>query len=427
VTFALVLVALALIGTPLFAIIVSSALLGFRAEEVDLQVVAIEIYRLAEMPILLAIPLFTFAGYLLGESNAPHRLVRLTNALLGWLDGGLAIVALVACALFTAFTGASGVTIVALGALLYPALREANYPDRFSLGLVTTSGSLGLLFAPALPLILYGIVAQQMNVEPPVRIEDLFAAGLIPGLMMVVMLSAYAMWKVRGQTKTRERFTWHEAFGAIRESGWEIPLPIVVLGGIYSGAFALSEAAAVTAVYALVVEVGIRREIPLAKLPGVMRESMVLVGAIMIILGVSLASTNYLIDTEVPSRLFELVRGQVDNPLVFLILLNVFLLSLGMILDIFSAIVIMVPIILPIAIGYGIHPVHLGIIFLANMQIGYITPPVGMNLFISSHRFDRPVIEVYRATIPFFFILLISVLLITYVPAISLFLVPDTP
>jgi C4-dicarboxylate transporter DctM subunit len=422
---AIVLIVLALIGAPLFAIIVSSALLGFRAEEVDLQVITIEIYRLAEMPILLAIPLFTFAGYLLGESNAPHRLVRLTNALLGWLDGGLAIVALVACALFTAFTGASGVTIVALGALLYPALREANYPDRFSLGLVTTSGSLGLLFAPALPLILYGVVAQQMNVDPPVRIEDLFAGGLVPGLMMVAMLSAYAMWKVRGRTKSHERFSWHEAFGAIREVGWEIPLPIVVLGGIYSGAFALSEAAAVTAIYVLVVEVGIRREIPLAKLPEVMRESMVLVGAIMIILGVSLASTNYLIDTEVPARLFELVRARVDSAFVFLILLNVFLLSLGMILDIFSAIVIMVPIILPIAIGYGIHPVHLGIIFLANMQIGYITPPVGMNLFISSHRFERPVIEVYRSTIPFFIILLISVLLITYVPAISLMLVPD--
>jgi len=270
-------------------------------------------------------------------------------------------------------------------------------------------------------------VAQQMNVDPPVRIEDLFAAGAIPGLMMIVMLSAYAMWKVRGRTRSREPFTWREAFAAIRESGWEIPLPIVVLGGIYSGAFALSEAAAVTAIYALIVEVGIRREIPLAKLPGVMRESMVLVGAIMIILGVSLASTNYLIDTEVPSRLFDLVRAQVDSPFVFLILLNVFLLSLGMILDIFSAIVIMVPIILPIAIGYGIHPVHLGIIFLANMQIGYITPPVGMNLFISSHRFDRPVLEVYRATIPFFIILLISVLLITYVPAISLLLVPDAP
>jgi tripartite ATP-independent transporter DctM subunit len=423
----IILIMLALVGAPLFAIIVTSAMFGFRAEEVDLQVITIEIYRLAEMPILLAIPLFTFAGYLLGESNAPHRLVRVTNALLGWLDGGLAIVALAACALFTAFTGASGVTIVALGALLYPALREANYPERFSLGLVTTSGSLGLLFAPALPLILYGVVAQQMNVDPPVRIEDLFAAGLIPGLMMVVMLSAYAMWKVRGRTKSREPFTWHEAFAAIREAGWEIPLPIVVLGGIYSGTFALSEAAAVTAIYVLVVEVGIRREISLSKLPGVMRESMVLVGAIMIILGVSLASTNYLIDTEVPSRLFELIRGKVDSPFVFLILLNLFLLSLGMILDIFSAIVIMVPIILPIAIGYGIHPVHLGIIFLANMQIGYITPPVGMNLFIASHRFERPVIEVYRATIPFFIILLISVLLITYVPAISLLLVSDAP
>jgi len=420
---ALVLIVLALFGAPLFAIIVSAAMLGFRAEEVDLQVIAIEIYRLAEMPILLAIPLFTFAGYLLGESQAPHRLVRLTNALLDWLDGGLAIVALVACALFTAFTGASGVTIVALGALLYPALREAGYPDRFSLGLVTTAGSLGLLFAPALPLILYGVVAQQMNVQPPVRIEDLFAAGLVPGMIMVILLSAYAMWKVRGRTKSRQAFDWREAIGAIREAGWEIPLPIMVLGGIYSGAFAISEAAAVTAIYVLVVEVGIRREISLADLPGVMRESMVLVGAIMIILGVSLASTNYLIDTEVPARLFDLIRAQVDSKLVFLILLNVFLLALGMILDIFSAIVIMVPIILPIALGYGVHPVHLGIIFLANMQIGYITPPVGMNLFIASHRFDRPVIEVYRATIPFFLILLFSVLLITYVPEISLFLV----
>ncbi|MBW2390780.1 MAG: TRAP transporter large permease subunit, partial [Deltaproteobacteria bacterium] len=336
---ALVLVVLALLGAPLFAIIVSAALLGFRAEEVDLQVVTIEIYRLAEMPILLAIPLFTFAGYLLGESNAPHRLVRLTNALLDWLDGGLAIVALAACALFTAFTGASGVTIVALGALLYPALRESGYPDRFSLGLVTTAGSLGLLFAPALPLILYGVVAQQMDVEPPVRIEDLFAAGLLPGLMMVVLLSAYAMWKVRGRTKSRTAFSWREAFGAIREAGWEIPLPIVVLGGIYSGAFAISEAAAVTAIYVLIVEVGIRREIPITKLPGVMRESMVLVGAIMIILGVSLASTNYLIDTEVPARLFDLVRAQIDSRFVFLILLNIFLLGLGMILDIFSAIV----------------------------------------------------------------------------------------
>lgn len=413
----------ALAGAPLFAVIAASAMLGFAREDVDLSVVAIEIYRLAEMPVLLAIPLFTFAGYLLGESQAPGRLVRLTHALLGWLSGGLAIVSLAACALFTAFTGASGVTIVALGALLYPALKEAHYPERFSLGLITTSGSLGLLFAPALPLILYGVVAQQMNLDPPVKIDDLFAAGLLPGLLMVVLLSLYSIWKVRGEVRTSSGFSFAEAGRALRESAWEIPLPLVVLGGIYSGYFALSEAAAVTALYVLIVEVGIRREIPLKKLPAVMRESMVLVGAILIILGVSLASTNYLIDAEVPTQLFELIRERIQSKLTFLILLNIFLLVLGMMLDIFSALVIVVPIILPIAIGYGIHPVHLGIIFLANMQIGYITPPVGMNLFISSYRFDRSVLDVYRATVPFFLILLFAVLVITYWPALSLFLV----
>ena len=413
----------ALAGAPLFAVIAASAMLGFSRDEVDLSVVAIEIYRLAEMPVLLAIPLFTFAGYLLGESQAPGRLVRLTHALLGWLSGGLAIVSLAACALFTAFTGASGVTIVALGALLYPALKEAHYPERFSLGLITTSGSLGLLFAPALPLILYGVVAQQMNLDPPVRIDDLFAAGLLPGLLMVVLLSLYSIWRARGEVQTTGSFSFAEAARALRESAWEIPLPLVVLGGIYSGFFALSEAAAVTALYVLIVEVGIRREIPLRKLPSVMRESMVLVGAILIILGVSLASTNYLIDAEVPTQLFDLIREKIQSKLTFLILLNVFLLILGMMLDIFSALVIVVPIILPIAIGYGIHPVHLGIIFLANMQIGYITPPVGMNLFISSYRFNRSVLDVYRATVPFFLILLFAVLVITYWPALSLFLV----
>lgn len=420
--FTLLFFLLALAGAPLFAVIAASALMGFHSEEVDLSVVAIEIYRLAEMPVLLAIPLFTFAGYLLGESGTPHRLVRLTRALLGWLRGGLAIVSLAACALFTAFTGASGVTIVALGALLYPALLEARYPERFSLGLITTSGSLGLLFAPALPLILYGVVAQQMNLDQPVKIDDLFAAGVLPGLLMVVLLSGYAMWVRRGQSEGGS-LSAGEAWGAIKDAGWEIPLPFVVLGGIYSGTFALSEAAAVTAFYVLVVMVGIRREIPLREMPRIVRESMVLVGAIIIILGVSLASTNYLIDTEVPTRLFEAIRAQIDSRLTFLILLNIFLLVLGMMLDIFSALVIVVPIILPIAIGYGIDPVHLGIIFLANMQIGYITPPVGMNLFIASYRFDRSVIDVYRATIPFFVILFISVLIITYWPALSLTLV----
>ncbi len=418
----LLLLGVALLGAPLFAVIAAGALLGFYREGVDLSVVAIEIYRLAEMPVLLAIPLFTFAGYILGDSQAPQRLVRLTQALLGWLPGGLAMVALVACALFTAFTGASGVTIVALGSLLYPALREAGYPERFSLGLITTSGSLGLLFAPSLPLILYGVVVQQLGIGTPVRIDDLFLAGILPGLLMLTLLSGWSAWSGRTLKRPPRAFSRGATAAAVRESAWEIPLPFLILGGIYSGTFAVSEAAAVTALYVFVVEVLIHREITWARLPKVMRESMVLVGGVLVILGASLASTNYLIDAEVPTRLFEAVRAHVDSRLAFLVLLNLFLLVLGTMLDIFSALVIVVPIILPVALGYGIHPVHLGIVFLANMQIGYFTPPVGMNLFIASYRFEKPVLDLYRATLPFFFILLAAVLVITYWPTLSLVL-----
>lgn len=419
------LLAAALVGAPLFAIIAAGALLGFHAEGIDLSVVAIELYRLAEMPILLAIPLFTFAGYLLGESRSPARLVQLTRVFLGWMPGGLAIVALVACALFTAFTGASGVTIVALGALLYPALRQAGYAERFSLGLITTSGSLGLLFAPSLPLILYGVVAQQLGVGEPVRINDLFLAGVLPGVLMVVLLSLYSAWSGRALQPTvaaMKGFSPRAAWTALRDSMWELPLPVLVLGGIYGGWFAVSEAAAVTALYVLMVVVGIRREVSLRKLAAVMRDSMVLVGGVLIILAVSLASTNYIIDTELPTRLFELIRAHVQNKWSFLILLNLFLLVLGMMLDIFSALVIVVPIILPIAVGYGIHPIHLGVVFLANMQLGYFTPPVGMNLFIASYRFEKPILQLYRATLPFFVLLLAAVLLITYWPGLSLYL-----
>ncbi len=416
----LALLGLALLGAPLFAVIAAGALLGFSRSGVDLSAVAIEIYRLAEMPVLLAIPLFTFAGYVLGRSSAPGRLVRLSNAVLGWLPGGLALVSLAACALFTAFTGASGVTIVALGALLYPALSQAGYGERFNLGLITTSGSLGLLFAPSLPLILYGVVAQQLGVGRPVSIGDLFVAGALPGLLMLVLLGAWSVWQ--SPDRSTRSPTWSTVRAAVLESAWEIPLPFVVLGGIYSGYVAVSEAAAVTALYVLVVEVLIRRDIPLRALPEVMRESMVLVGAILIILGVSLASTNYMIDAEIPTRMFQAIRSHIDDRWTFLIVLNLFLLVLGMMLDIFSALVIVVPIILPVAVQYGIDPVHLGIVFLANMQLGYFTPPVGMNLFIASYRFERPVVELYRATLPFFFILLAAVLLITYWPALSLVL-----
>ncbi len=418
-----VLLLLAILRTPLFVVIALSAMLGFYSRDVDLSVISIEVYRLAEMPVLVAIPLFTLAGYLLGEGQASTRLVNLTNAWLGWMPGGLAIVAIFACALFTAFTGASGITIIALGGLLYPALKQAGYLESFNLGLLTSSGSLGLLFAPSLPLILYGVVAQQLDLDQPVSISDLFLAGIFPGLLMLVMLSLYAMMQPRDRSQ-RKSFNAREALRATLDAKWEIPLPLVVLGGIYGGYFAVSEAAAVTAVYVLVIEVLIIREIGLRELPRIMRDSMVLVGGILIIVGVSLASTNYLIDAEVPERLFAFIQQHVDDRLTFLILLNLFLLALGMMLDIFSAIVIIVPIVLPIAVGYGIHPLHLGIIFLANMQLGYFTPPVGMNLFIASYRFDKPVMTLYRATIPFFLVLLVAVLIITYWPALSLSLVP---
>jgi len=412
----ILLILLAVLGAPLFAVIAAGALLGFARSGVDPMIVPMEIYRIAETPVLLAIPLFTFAGYLLGESRAPQRLVRASNALLGWLPGGLAVVALVACAMFTAFTGASGVTIVALGALLLPALNEIGYPERFNLGLITTSGSLGLLFAPSLPLILYGIVASQ-------PIDQLFLAGLMPGTLMLVLL---ALWSLRvgrqsvADHRPSRSFNLREAAAALRAAIWEAPLPLLVLGGVYSGLFAVSEAAAVTAVYVLVVEVLIYREIPLRRLPEIMRDSMVLVGGILIILGASLASTNYMIDAQVPSKLFETVTAMVTSKLTFLILLNLFLLILGTMLDVFSALVIVVPLLLPLAAGYGIDPIHLGIIFLANMQIGYSTPPVGINLFIASYRFDRPVVLLYRAALPFLAILLVCVLLITYWPWLSL-------
>ena len=408
-----ILVLLAVLGAPLFAIIAASAMLGFFSQESDLMIMALEIQSIASMPFLSAIPLFTFAGYLLSESNAPKRLVRLTGALLGWMPGGLALVCLAACAFFTAFTGASGVTIIALGAILYPALKQDGYGDKFNLGLVTSAGSLGLLFAPSLPLILYGVIAA-------VSIDDLFLAGIMPGLLMLVMLSGYSVWVNRHIRKPLSSFSMREVGAALRESMWELPLPIVVLGGIYSGFFAVSEAAAVTALYVLLVEVFILREIRLRDLPGIMRSSMVLVGAILIILGMSIASTSYMIDAEIPQRLLEFIAGMVSSQTTFLILLLLFLLVLGAILDIFSAIVLIVPLILPIAAGYGVNEVHLGIVFLAAMQLGYLTPPVGLNLFIASYRFEKPIMHVYAATFPFLIILMLSVIVITFLPELSL-------
>ncbi len=413
----LLIILLALYGTPLFAIISSIALLAFYFADIDVTVVIIELYRLASQPVLLAIPLFTFAGYLLAESNAPQRLINFTKALFGWMPGGLSIVALLTCAVFTALTGASGVTIIALGGLLFPILIKENYPEKFSLGLLTTSGSLGLLFPPSLPIIVYGMISE-------VSIDKLFLAGLLPGLLLIVLLSVYSVFKVKGQKIETTPFNLKNALNATKDAAWELPLPLIILGGIYAGFFTPTEAAAITAFYVLIVEVFILRDIKIkTDLPRVMRDSMVLVGGILVILGAALGLANYMIDAEIPMKILAFMQQFITSKIVFLIALNIFLLIVGALMDIFSAILVVVPLIIPIAESYGVNSIHLGIIFLTNLEIGYSTPPVGINLFISSFRFEKPVVKLYAASVPFLIILLIALIIITYVPELSLWLV----
>jgi tripartite ATP-independent transporter DctM subunit len=339
--------------------------------------------------------------------------VRLSHA---FFPGGLSVVALVACAIFTAFTGASGVTIIAMGGLLFPALLKEGYSKKFSLGLLTASGSLGLLFPPSLPLIIYGYVAS-------VNVDDLFLAGLLPGILLVVVLAVYGLYQGKREGIKREKFSLRNILGAMRGAAWELPLPIIILGGIYGGFITVMEAAAITALYAFVVEVFVYRDIALGKLPKIIAESMTLVGGILIILSCAIALTNYLIDAEVPLQILEWMQTYISSKYTFLLILNVFLLVVGCLMDIFSALIVVVPLIVPVAMGFDVHPVHLGIIFLANLEIGYLTPPVGLNLFISSYRFNQPVVSLYVASIPYLLLLLVGLLIITYFPWLSLFLV----
>ena len=408
------LVGFALFGGALFVLLGGASIIGYATAGEPISTILIDFNRLTRNSTILIIPLFTFAGYIVAEGKAPERLVAFARASVGWLPGGIAVVVLFTCAFFTTFTGASGITIIALGGLLYPILRQ-TYNERFSLGLVTASGSIGLLFPPSVPLILYAIIAQ-------VRIDRMFLAGILPGILILAILSFYSCgWSLFKRTETTP-FDWRVFLRTLWEAKWELLLPFIVLGGILSGIVTLDEAAALTALYACIVEIGIHRSISLKALPRIVKESTVLVGAILIILGVALGLTNYLITLDVPMTVLDWIQSTTESRVITLIGLNIFLLIVGCLMDIFSAVIIVVPLLLPIAEEFGIDKAHLGIIVLTNLEIGYLTPPVGMNLFISSMKFDRSVLLLYRSVLLFIALLMIALVLVTYVPELSLWL-----
>jgi tripartite ATP-independent transporter DctM subunit len=351
-------------------------------------------------------------GYLLAEGGASRRLVRLFRALFGWMPGGLAIATTLVCAFFTTFTGASGVAILAVGGVLLPVLLKNGYGERFSFGLLTSTGSIGLLFPPSLAVILYGVVSH-------VPIPDLFMAGIIPGFLMIAVVCVLGVREAVRAKVPRPSFNGREALSALWESKWEISLPAVVLVGIFGGFTTLTEAAALTVVYALGVETMIHRDLHLTRdVPAILVKCVTLIGGVFVILGVAMGLSNYLVDAEVPMQAAAWVKAQVDSRILFLLALNLFLLIVGCFMDIFSAIVVVVPLIVPISQVFGIHPLHLGMIFLVNLELGYLTPPLGLNLFLAAYRFDRPGVSIYRSAVPFLLVLVLVVLVVTYVPSL---------
>jgi tripartite ATP-independent transporter DctM subunit len=375
--------------------------------------VAVNHYSLVINPSLPAIPMFTLAGYLLAESRAPGRLVELFDALFGRLRGGAAIVTVLACTFFTCFTGASGVTILALGGLVMPLLGAAGYKPKDALALVTGAGLPGVILMPALPLLLYAIVAR-------VSIEDMFLGGLLPAALMLAIVGAWGVWRQPRAATRGAPLSWRRVRTAALAAKWELSLPIVPILALASGLATPVEAAAVTALYAFVIVTFVHRDLGLRRdVPRVMTECGLLIGGILLVLGVALGLTNYLVDAEVPDRLVEWVRGAIASPWAFLLALNVVLLAAGCVMDIYTAIVVLAPLVTPLGLAYGIHPVHLGIVFLANLELGYLSPPVGMNLFFASYRFGKPIAEVFRAVLPLFLAIGLALLAVTYLPWLS--------
>jgi C4-dicarboxylate transporter DctM subunit len=410
----LILVVLALVGVPLFVVLAAGGLLASYSADISPDILIIEMNRLASSPNMIAIPLFTFAGVLMSNGGAPDRLINFYRAAFGWMPGGLAIVTLGACAFFTSYSGASGVTILALGGLLYPMLVGEGYRERFSLGLLTTSGSLGLLFPPSLAILVYGIVAG-------VSIEKMFFAGIVPGTLLMIILAVYSMIQGNKLGVVKHEFDLNTLLTTARVAIWDIFLPIAIIVGIFGGFVSIMEAAAATAAYVMFVEMVVFRKISVTtQFYGLLVESCILFGSLLAILLVALGMTNLMIDAQLPMQMLDFLEQHIDNKLGFLILLNIFLLVVGAMMDIFSAIIVVVPLILPLAARYGVDPVHLGIIFLANLEIGYSTPPVGINLFIASQRFGKSIVTLFKSTMPFLVLMIFWLMLVTYMPELSL-------
>ena len=416
----LILIGSAFIGTPIFVILSGFTLLQFLGSGGALEVVPDEAYAMLSQPLVPALPLFTVAGFILSESKAGERLIALFQAWFSWFRGGLAVMAVLLCAFFTTFTGASGVTVLALGGLLLYMLQRNGYRERFSIGLLTSAGSIGLLFPPALPIIMYGVIAQ-------IDIRQLFVGGFVPGLLMVLALAALGVYQALrrrtgdapGQGADRPRFRLRPALQAARAAAWELALPVVVVALYFGGITSLVETAAAATLYVLLVETLVHRDIPLRALPRVLARCTPIIGGVMVILALAKGLSYFMVDAEVPTTLAAGVSGAISSRLLFLILLNITLLVAGALMDIFSAIVVLAPLLIPLGVSYGIHPVHLGIIFLANLELGYLTPPVGINLFLASYRFEKDLVSIYRTVVPFLLVLLVVVLVITYAPFLT--------
>ena len=411
------------LGSPIFVTLGGAAMILFWGEDLPIASIPLDHYRLVTNATLPTIPLFTLAGYLLAEGGASKRLVGVFQALFGCFRGGPAIVTALVCTFFTSFTGASGVTILAMGGLLMPVMLAARYSERNALGLLTGSGALGLLFPPSLPLILYAIIAGSKAQAAGVTIEKMFLAGLLPGLLLVALTAWWGVSRGPKDASDRPKFCGATARAAMWEAKWELAVPFVALGALFGGIATPVEAAAVTALYVFIATVFIHRDLKLTTdIPRVLTECGLLVGGVLMILGVALGLTNYLVDAQIPDKAVTWVTGTIHSKWVFLLVLNVLLLLVGCFMDTFSAIVVVVPLLVPLGSAYGIDPLHLGIIFLANMELGLLAPTVGINIFLASYRFKKPVMEVSRAVLPMQGVLIIGVLLITYFPPLTTWL-----